>query len=105
MAEILNEAETRAKYAARAEEINWEGNEYIRKHKNDSYVLLLEKAEEFEAECKKNHSYFRQQPDVKQILEQAKREYSIETGTRYSPHNKTPNRFINYNNQHNNTED
>lgn len=80
-----------------AERLNREGNEYIRNHHDADFVFVLEKCEEIEKECKKNHSYFHKDPDVAEILEEKENEYQMVHGTRFSARPQK-NRFLNYNN-------
>lgn len=72
-----------------------EGNEYMRAHKEDNYVVLMQKEAEIEAECKKNHGYFYKEPDVQTLLQEKQAQYQQEEGTRYSI-DKKGNRILNY---------
>ena len=72
-----------------------EGNEYMRAHKEDNYVVLMQKEAEIEEECKKLHGYFYKEPDVQLLLIERAEMYQMEEGTRYSV-DKKGNRILNY---------
>lgn len=72
-----------------------EGNEYMRAHKDDNYVVLMQKEAEIEEECKKLHGYFYKEPDVQILLKERQEMYQMEEGTRYSV-DKKGNRILNY---------
>lgn len=72
-----------------------EGNEYMRAHKEDNYVVLMQKEAEIEEQCKKLHGYFYKEPDVQILLKERQEMYQMEEGTRYSI-DKKGNRILNY---------
>lgn len=72
-----------------------EGNEYIRAHQEDNYVVLMQKEAEYEEECKKLHGYFYKEPDVQTLLNECSEMYQMEEGTRFSA-DKKGNRHLNY---------
>lgn len=72
-----------------------EGNEYMRAHKDDNYVVLMQKEAEIEEQCKKLHGYFYKEPDVQILLKERMEMYQMEEGTRYSVAKKG-NRILNY---------
>ena len=77
------------------QELIREGNEYMRAHQNDNYVVLMQKEAEIEEACKKLHGYFYKEPDVQIILKERQELYQMEEGTRYSV-DKKGNRILNY---------
>ena len=72
-----------------------DGNEYMRAHKDENYVVLMQKEAEIEEECKKLHGYFYKEPDVQILLKERQEMYQMEEGTRYSV-DKKGNRILNY---------
>lgn len=72
-----------------------EGNDYMRSHKDDNYVVLMQKEAEFEEQCKKLHGYFYKEPDVQTLLKERQEMYQMEEGTRFSVAKKG-NRILNY---------
>ena len=56
------------------QELIREGNEYMRAHQNDNYVVLMQKEAEIEEACKKLHDYFgRGENDVMKRLKEIKK--------------------------------
>ena len=90
-----NETETLSEREEKLQKIIREGNEYMRAHQNDNYVVLMQKEAEIEEECKKLHGYFYKEPDVQVILKDRQAMYQMEEGTRYSV-DKKGNRILNY---------
>lgn len=80
---------------AKLQNIIREGNEYMRTHREDNYVPLMEKEAEIELECKKLHGYFYKEPDVQLLLQEKAAQYQMEEGTRFSV-DKKGNRHLNY---------